>query len=297
MIKKSPRVKYEGAFVKLQRILFCLGLLIQSPLVFSSLPQVVVQKIEPVEVFDRLVYPGRVEAKRGGPILAENAGVIEKLKVQLGDRVKKGDVIASVKQLDPVYNYRAVEVRSTIDGLVTAVNVNLGAHVSVGDTLVEVIDPSMLRVRAEVSARDLPLLEVGMLGELSLRGREQTERVKIEAVSPIINRVTGTATLDFVFVDEQAAIPVGSIGRLEVRANEQEGFLIPAEALFYRGDKAFIRKAGAENKVEVTELKTGRKKNNLIEVLDGVSAGDEVILRSSSYLREGAEVQVTNRQE
>lgn len=277
--------------------LFVITLLMLSSTIQAApaKPQVVIEKLEKQNLFDLLIFPARVETNTHGVILSEVAGVIDTLDANFGDKVKKGQLLAKIRNLDPVYRYRPVEVRSTIDGVLSVSNVTRGTHVGVGQELFQVVDPNDIKITIEAASQDLGLLSVGDSGQLTLRGFDQKPVVVVMGISPIVQSATGTARVELSLKEPtKINLPIGAIGRVEIQANSSEGMIVANDAIFYRGQKAFARVTNFEGIVDIKEVTLGRKRSDKVEILDGLSPGELLVLRSSGFLREGSEVVITN---
>jgi HlyD family secretion protein len=273
-----------------------LVLLVFKPLVHAApmKPQVVIEKLEKKNLFDLLIYPARIETNTHGVILSEVAGVIDTLDANFGDKVKKGQLLARIRNLDPVYRYRPVEVRSTIDGVLSARNVTRGTHVGIGQELFQVVDPTDFKITIEVASQDLGLLSIDDKGQLTLRGFQERPEVQVIGISPLVNSATGTARVELSLVEGSIPLPIGAIGRVEIQTNSKEGMIVLNDAIFYRGQKAFARVVDAGGVVSIHEVSLGRKRSDKVEILDGLNEGQLLVVRSSGFVRDGSEVIITN---
>lgn len=260
----------------------------------DTLPTVLIEAIEKKEVYDLLVYPVRIEPRILATVLTETSGVVEDLKVRIGDIVKRNQTIAKIRHLDPVYGGRSVEVKATIDGVVSQVYTTEGAQVQIGERVLVLTEPSDAKIMMMVSAQDLPKLVVGQKASLSVRGVIENHEVEIRGLSPLVDFATGTAPVELISTQPEVLLPLGAIGRVELRTQMKKGFLVARDSLFYRGDDSFVRLASPEGLVTVKPVTTGRKRGGKIEILTGLSEGDWLILRSSKFLKEGAQVTITN---
>jgi len=279
---------------KILLIGLCLFLNIRTIIGAETLPTVLIEAIEKKEVFDLLVYPVRIEPRILATVLTETSGVVEELKVRIGDTVKKNQMIAKVRHLDPVYGGRSVEVKATINGVVSQVYMTEGAQVQVGERVLVLTEPNDAKIMMMVSAQDLPKLIVGQKAMLSVRGVIENHEVEIRGLSPLVDFATGTAPVELISTNPEVPLPLGAIGRVELRTQMKEGFLVARDSLFYRGEASFVRLASPEGMVSVKPVTTGRKRGGKIEILSGLNEGDWLILRSSKFLKEGAQVTISN---
>lgn len=259
----------------------------------QAAPRVVIQEMLEQEIYDLLVYPAQVVPNSLGVVLAESPGVVDRLDVRLGDKVVKNQVVGQIRQLDPVYRYRPVEIRTMMSGIVSDLYITKGTQVNLGERLFLVTNPNDVKINMEVATRDIEALNTGLEGVFSVRGALEPTSVVIRGVSPMINPATGTATAELELSVERE-LPLGAIGRVEMRSNKKLGFMILQDAIFYRGEKAFVRVVKDDLTIESRPVKIGRKREGNVEILEGIALGDLVVLRSSGFLRDGHKVEVTN---
>jgi multidrug efflux pump subunit AcrA (membrane-fusion protein) len=257
-------------------------------------PQVVIQKMAQEDVYDLFIYPVQIVANSLGAVLAESSGVVEELQVRIGDKVKKDQVIARIRQLDPVFRYRPLEVRATMSGIVSDLFVTQGTHVPQGERLFLITNPTDIRVNMQIATRDLNSIHVGLEGTMTIRGSDVEIPVRVRGISPLVDQATGTSTAELEVLDHDAQVPLGTIGRVEMRANKTSGHMLTQDALSYRGRQAYVRIAGADSTIESRQVTLGRKRSGRVEILEGLSDGELVVLRSSGFIRDGQAVSVSN---
>ncbi len=277
--------------MKVILFLFCFV----APKAFASptvVPVVFAKKVEMKKIFDSLDYPARVEAKINAFILAESDGVIAKILKPLGTRVKKQDKLVVVQNTDPVYQYAPMQIENVVSGIVSQVFITEGSRVSKGDKLMLVTDPAQLKVIVEIPAADLKSVHQGDLADL-YQGSESW-KLKIKGMSPFVDPGTGTANCELEFLPNQKNLsrpPAGALGKVSLKADERSGISIADNAVFYRGKETFVRVIRNKHAF-LQPIKIGKKQFGQVEIVSGLSANDEVIERSSSFISDGEEVKV-----
>ena len=68
--------------------------------------------------------------------------------------------------------------------------------------------------------------------------------------------------------------------------------MIPANTLIFRSEGTMVGVVGAENKVEVKKIKIGKDLGTHLEVTQGLSAEDQVIVNPSTSLASGQKVRI-----
>jgi multidrug efflux system membrane fusion protein len=67
--------------------------------------------------------------------------------------------------------------------------------------------------------------------------------------------------------------------------------LIPAQAVQRGSDGTFVYKATPDNAVTVQPVKTGTGEGEIVEITDGIKAGDIVVTDGADSLREGTRIE------
>lgn len=277
----------------IQKILFTfLTLVISLGAVQVKKKSVFIEVAKKQEISDSYLYPTMVRPLIQSTILSEDQGVIMKILTPLGYRVKRGQILATLNRLDPIYKFRALNVRSPIDGVVSKVFVDQGTNIAKGDPIFMVTNPNKTKLNIEVSAKERGQLKKGDIG--LFRWNDHETKVKISGISPIIDPATGSATVELFFLNRPSSIPLGVLGQVSFKSNIRNDFLINTNAIVYIGNKVYTKIVNNEGVIEKTRLKLGRNMGSKIEVTQGLKPGDRVVIRSSGFLKEGQVVMIEN---
>jgi membrane fusion protein (multidrug efflux system) len=171
------------------------------------------------------------------------------------------------------------------------VEVTEGSRVTSGAKLAAITDPDKLKISIEVAVSDLSAIKRGMPGELRLTDGTDPIPVKVLGLSPYVDSATGTATAELTFGDKQKAsqLTPGLVGVVSFKAREHQGLKVPDAAILYRGQDSFLRVVH-DGKAKFVPVALGETRSGEVEVLKGLSTGDSVIIRSSSYVGNGEAV-------
>ncbi|HWA57231.1 MAG TPA: efflux RND transporter periplasmic adaptor subunit [Gemmatimonadales bacterium] len=177
---------------------------------------------------------------------------------------------AARAELDAVGSY--AEVRASFAGVVTHRFVDPGSFAAPGAPLLEIQDPSRLRVTVSVPAGMAARLKPGMVLEATIEG--QPAQAVVEGVVP---SGAGTVyTLNALIDNRRNAWLPGSAATLSVPQGTRQALLLPESALVHEGDLVGVRviRSGAP---ELRWIRTGSVNNGQVEILSGVAAGDSVL--------------------
>jgi membrane fusion protein (multidrug efflux system) len=85
---------------------------------------------------------------------------------------------------------------------------------------------------------------------------------------------------------------------VEVLRNARRTLVIPESALMPKGDEQYVFVLlGEENQVEKRKIKMGSRRRGEVEVLDGLSVGERVIVHGADKARAGQTVRIKGVQD
>ncbi len=192
------------------------------------------------------------------------------------------------------------EVRSPIDGVVLKVTQESEAVIPAGTRLVELGNVAELEVEIDVLSRDAVRIAPGAAVELEQWGGNAPLKARVRLVEPggflkvsalgiEEQRVNVIADL----VDPPATRPrLGDAYRVEARIVVWESadvLKVPAGAVFPRGDTAAVYVV-ADGRAVLRPIKSDHTDGRETEVVDGLTAGETVIVHPGDRVTDGATV-------
>ena len=178
-------------------------------------------------------------------------------------------------------------IRSPIEGVITRVEVAPDESITPSDVLVEVVDLREVWVLADVYEKDL--------GKVALRGSaeitvstypEQPFVGTVTAVSDVLDEKTRTAQVRVEVDNLQLKLKLNMFANVWVPTRTVfEALVLPDSAIQQiRGqESAFVQLA--EGVFERRAVRTGRTVGRLVEILEGIRPGEEVVARGSFLLK------------
>jgi biotin carboxyl carrier protein len=263
--------------------------------------KVIVQDMQATDDVQRLLVPAKVEAKVASLVTAEVEGFVTKIVKPLGSKVKSGEVVLFVENKDPAFTYAKVPVRAPVSGVVSQMMPSLMAKVSRGEKLFVVMDPSSLKLTAEIPGSSLALVSPGTKGVFKQHLDGEGAPIQVSGLSPLVDPRTGTASAELEFVatkgkDKKAATPalpaVGMVGHALFEMSRGKVLMIPESALGYSEGKPTVKVLEASGKVKRKQIELGEQKESQLVVKSGLEAGEKLIVRSNRTLKDGEAVDV-----
>lgn len=185
------------------------------------------------------------------------------------------------------------EIRAPFDGVVTRRWVKRGQLLVANAPVFDVADFSNLRADLRVPERDAAALAPGQPVKFkvdALGTREFT--AKIERVAPVVDRASGTVNVTVRVANSDGSLRPGLFSRMDVAfLHLDDAVLMPKAAVLGSRDAAvaYVIKDG---KAVRTPIRLGHENGTRVQVLDGVVAGDDVVVTGHAALNDGALVEV-----
>jgi RND family efflux transporter MFP subunit len=191
-------------------------------------------------------------------------------------------------------------VRAPIDGVVALRNVNVGDYVeNMGNPppMFRVVDNRTLELTANVPSARIAALKVGQPFAFTtdaLPGR--TFEGKVSFINPAADEASRTVKVKTEVPNAAETLRAGLFVKGRIVTGRRSGVLVvPRSALVSwdtvaRTAGVFVVEGGVAKRVPV---ETGAAPGDLVEVVKGLSAGQEVVTRGGFNLREGDRVQLS----
>ncbi len=353
----------------------------------STLPEVTVVPVQRAPFNGELVLPGNVQAVTEAPVLARADGYIKRRYVDIGDRVKAGQLLAEIEapellqqvqqaqaslesakadqertvasfeqgraneQLAKVTagrwdnlarkgvvsrqendNYQAqyqaqtanvkaldrsiqaaksnvnaaqanvnrltevqsyVNVRAPFAGVITVRNIDVGALVTPGSTLLfRIAQTNLLRTYLNVPQTDASNIKAGQSASLTLNdlpGRKFPATVTRTANS--LDPSTRTLLAEVQVPNGDGLLLPGMYGQVDLNLpRSNPPFLIPGDALLILPNGTQVAIVDASGTVRMQHVVVGHDDGNQIEIVGGLELGQRVIVSPGDEVREGVKV-------
>ncbi len=179
---------------------------------------------------------------------------------------------------------------SPLAGTVTSRELHLGQWVEPADTAVEVMDLSQVWVRADIYERDARLVREGMGVEVEVRGLPGAPRQgTIALVGRVLDERTRTLPVRVVLDNADGALRPGMFAVVRVQGvhdhAEERHLAIPWAAVQQVGQHPVVFVRQAPGVFTLRRVHVGERAGDLVEVINGLRAGEEVVGDGSFLLK------------
>jgi membrane fusion protein (multidrug efflux system) len=114
---------------------------------------------------------------------------------------------------------------------------------------------------------------------------------KVETVNGLINTATGAANVRADFANPRGLIRSGSSAVVRIPNVVKSALLVPESATYELQDKRFVYVVDGQHKIKNVAIKVmDNTAGQFYVVIDGLKAGDKIVLESSGNLPDGTEI-------
>jgi len=190
-------------------------------------------------------------------------------------------------------------VRAPFDGSVEEVDADVGEYLQPGALVATLVDFSKARVRAGLTAIEAAQVSPGLPADVGFDSLGGVHRsAAIRSVARVADPGGGTYSIEVWLSRPDPRLREGMIGEVHLhRAAGDPHPVVPRSALLRRGGKTtlFVVDESA-NEIRVREriVRSGRNDGDLVEILDGATAGEKVVVDGHFALGDGARVSIDN---
>jgi membrane fusion protein, multidrug efflux system len=181
-------------------------------------------------------------------------------------------------------------ILAPFDGIVTVKRVDVGDLATPGKPLVDVEDPTTLRLEADVPEALVEKIKLAQQLKASIPNVGTVLQGTVAEVAPIADPASRTfrVKLD---LPSTPGLRSGLFGRVAVPVSEVDAIRVPVSAVVVRGQMeiAFVV---VERRAQLRLVKTGKQLGAEVEIVSGLSPGERLVMEGAPQLQDGQPVEV-----
>jgi membrane fusion protein, copper/silver efflux system len=161
-----------------------------------------------------------------------------------------------------------------------------GQRVAAGDELYRIADHAHLWIIADVAESDLAAIKIGMRATVTVRAyMSQPIEGEVTFIYPELKPETRTARVRIEVANPDGRLKVDMYADVVFQAGAREApvVAVPSSALIDSGNRQVVLVAKGEGRFEPRPVKVGRRGDGYVEILEGISKGEEVVT-SATFL-------------
>lgn len=185
------------------------------------------------------------------------------------------------------------------DGILNNLPVEEGEYVQIGVPVAQVVDIDTVKVAVEIPERDIAFFEVGQTAQVlaDIKGSEHSMEGKITFINELADERTRSTRIEITIANQEKLLRSGQIVRARLtRRILKDAVLIPLLAVIPMEDGKAVYVVNSEQ-AKRREVELGIIKGDRIQVTNGLSPGDRLIIAGHRFVAPGQKVNIVTEKE
>lgn len=182
-------------------------------------------------------------------------------------------------------------ITAPFDGVLGFRQVSPGTLVSPGTPIATLDDVSTIKLDFSVPERFLSQIAPGQrIAARSAAWPQQTFEGTVTTLGSRVDPVTRSIIVRADIPNPDAKLRPGMLLTVQLYEPERQALAIPEISLVQIGGNGYVFRVGEDGIVQQVEVEAGARQRGLIEITDGLSAGDRIVVDGVVKLRNGSRV-------
>ncbi len=275
-----------------------------------------VMEVEKGKLEKTVSVTGSLEPRQEKELQFLTGGEIDKIHINEGDKVKKGEILFSQNDKEEQLNVLETErqnntariktsrsevkestmrleiardnlentdLRAPFDGIISEVNPEEGDMVNSGTTAALVMDTTGYKVELDVEENEISQIEIDQPARAIIEALDDHQlEGRVDEIGERAEKENEVVTLPVtVMLDEKTeGLKPGFTAEVDIIVGEvTDEVIVPISAIFSREGEEMVAKVEDEEIVP-TPVKTGLSSDSRIVILEGLESGDKILMNS-----------------
>ncbi|WP_459479192.1 efflux RND transporter periplasmic adaptor subunit [Clostridium saccharoperbutylacetonicum] len=183
-------------------------------------------------------------------------------------------------------------VTAPIDGKISSKNISVGELAPTQTPSLVLENEAALNVLIKVTETNINSITVGMAAKISVPSTGISYDGAITTISPSADQKTGMFDVKINITNPDDKIKIGMVTNISlVDSKSDNSLLVPNESVINEDGSSYIYVINGD-KLTKRAVTLGQAKNQYIEVKDGVSADDQVVVEGSSNMKDNGKFNI-----
>ena len=234
------------------------------------------------------------QLKRQTEMMARGVGLeVERFEAEARAREARAELERARRTIALAGGGQGGEVilRAPASGVVVSVRATAGAIAEPGgEPLVELADPGRVWVVAEVPEPDVARISARQLVRVRVPAIDATLEGTVDGIGSAVDAASRRLPVYITLTTAPRALTPGMLTEVQF-AGSRDGISVPVSAVLIKdGRRRIVYLQRADATFEAREVRTGRSSGGRVAILEGLSAGDRVVVKGALLLDGEAEL-------
>ena len=253
--------------------------------------------VTPENLDNYLEFGGDVVASSSVDIMPDASGKLVNIRVKVGDNVKYNQVIAEVDPSRPGMTYETSPVKAPMTGTITSFPISTGSMVAPSMSIGKVSSTEELEIVINVAERFVSRIEKGQKALLSFAAYPgETFTAKVTEVNPVLDATSRSMTVKLKLEPADSRIKIGMYCRVKlITETKKNAIAIPRNAVITRSGEDYVFVVDTDtNTVTARPIKVGITVDDMVEIENGLTAGEQIVVSGQTLLDNGSHVNIVS---
>ncbi len=229
-----------------------------------------------------------IVSKRAGKNLSRAS------KTRLKDLNVSEEIIDKIIRTGKSIN--SVPIVSKHSGVVTSIGIKNGMYITPGTEIFTIADLSSVWVIVDVFEHQLSWVKVGNKALINVQGVPGKDwEGEIDYIYPELNPKTRTLKVRLKIETPEQQLKPNMFADVTLLTETKEALTVPTESLIYYENSTRLVKVVSENRYQPIEVKVGIKSDGRVEILEGLSEGDDILVSGQFMIDSESNLQASFR--
>jgi membrane fusion protein (multidrug efflux system) len=193
---------------------------------------------------------------------------------------------------------RDTVLRAPFAGRVGLRRVSLGSLVGPATVITTLDDTRTIKLDFDVPETALSHLATGLkVVAHSAAWPDVSFEGTVESIDTRVDPISRTLTVRALVPNAEYLLRPGMFLRVELLRHDVTALMVPEQAIVPEQSRQFVFVVGEGGMVAKRQVRIGRRRPGQVEVVDGVAAGEDVVVEGTQKAQDGARVQIIRRME
>jgi len=185
-------------------------------------------------------------------------------------------------------------VTAPMAGQVASRTVKNGSMASTQVSALTLINAGQVKVTIHVTEKMIGMLTPDMAAKVVLQSTGDAFQGKVTVISPAANAQTGLFDVEVTIDNAAKKLRPGMLASVTLQGNgETAQLMVPKQSIVKENGKSYVYVvSGGQLKKQAVE--TGKEVNAYVEILNGLSKTDEIVVQGSDKVKEGSNFNIVS---
>lgn len=191
-------------------------------------------------------------------------------------------------------------MKAPFSGIVTGRNMNEGEYINpaisgmgpAGSSVVTLMDLSRVKIEVHASESDIGKIRVGQEAHVAVDAHPgKTFYGEVSNVYPAADPMSRTFKVEIAVPNEDRTLKAGTYARVKLRVVVHKDVLLVPERSVLEREGVFVLFVADGDVARMRKVKRGLSSEGVVEIVEGIQDGEEVIVEGNYGLKDGAKIE------